>query len=442
MPVHKIKKYKIIKDENGNQIKVLKSKKQWDKETCKGTKLYYFEDRYDLPNGTRTKYISRNFEFEREAKNEETIFLNNPMEYIKLRSKKKKKILNTDINNVENKKNKSLHYVWTKLLEDSKNRESTLYSSESGYNCHIKNFFEKLNKNINLITKEDIKSWKSEMDQKKMDNGKNYKLSYKKKMFSILSTIFEYAFEEEYIETNILDRVKNFQEVDDEIKDNDIRYQTLEEFEQFVSVIDDKEILWKAFFEFTFWHGPREGEEQALIWKDLINKEPWLNVDKWEDVGILNNLKIKFFKTFSSKVRGGGHKITNTKNKKNATVPVASRCQKSLFYLYKHYYKLEGFSENWFIFGGPIHISMSTMRRRMNEYYNLMDAKYYSNNTKKVNRLTHHEFGRHSIATYLRNRGAKPEDVAEYLRDTVEVIEKTYYHSYTEERLNRIQKLL
>ena len=439
MPVHKYKKFKIIKDKDGNEIEVPKSKKQWDKETCKGTKIYYFENRYDLPNGERKKYISKSYKYEREAKDEENKFLDNPLEYIAKRKKKKFNYI-TNISNIEEKQNKTIQYIWEKMLNDSKKRESTLYSSESRYNCHIKEFFEKLNKPIDTITKDDIKQWKKEMENKKKPDGTNYEISYMQGIFSIVSTIFEYAFEEEYIENNILERVKNFKEVDDKIKDDNIRYQTLIEFQQFINVVDD--LLWKAFFDFTFWHGPREGEEQALVWEDLLNKQEWNNAESWEEVGVLNNLKVNFFKTFSSKVRGGGHKITNTKNKKNGIIPVAPKCQESIFYLYKFYSKLEGFNEKWYIFGGPIHISMSTMRRRMTYYYDLVDEKYYSNSNIKVNRLTHHEFGRHSIATYLRNNGAKPEDVAEYLRDSVEVIENTYYHSYSEERLNRIKNLL
>ena len=415
MPVHKIKNYKIVKDENGNKIQVLKSKEQWNKETCKGTKTYYFENRYTLANGERKKYVSKNFEKEREAKAEENIFLLDPLTYILAHKKGFKAIIETK------KKKYTIDEIWKYMLADAKNKESTLYSYENDYNNHIKNYFLELGKYIEDIEKQDIKNWMNYINIKRKINGKEYALSFKQKNFTILSLIFSYAFNEEYIENNIFLRIKNFECVNDKVNDDkNIRYQTLREYNDFISIVDV--LFWKAFFVFTFWHGPCEGEEQALKWKDIdfIKMEVTIN------------------KTLTTKVKGGGFKITNTKNRKNRTIPIAIQAQELLKELYNFYSKLDGFNDEWFVFGGIRFLPMTTMRRQLANFYDKLEQKKGS----VVNRLTHHEFGRHSIASYLRNNGAKAEDVAEFLGDTPEVIEKTYYHSYKNERLERIKKFL
>ena len=55
MAVLTVKKYKYIKDENGNKVKVEKTKEEWDRETKKSTAIYYFSERY-----TSLAYMKKN----------------------------------------------------------------------------------------------------------------------------------------------------------------------------------------------------------------------------------------------------------------------------------------------------------------------------------------------------------------------------------------------
>ena len=66
MAVLTVKKYKYIKDESGNKIKVEKTKEEWDRETKKSTAIYYFSERYEV-NGKRKQYKSSLYEKKRDA---------------------------------------------------------------------------------------------------------------------------------------------------------------------------------------------------------------------------------------------------------------------------------------------------------------------------------------------------------------------------------------
>ena len=65
-------------------------------------------------------------------------------------------------------------------------------------------------------------------------------------------------------------------------------------------------------------------------------------------------------------------------------------------------------------------------------------------------RLTHHEFGRHSHASYLLNEGLKKgipleeiySIIAQRLGDTIEVIKKTYAHLYEKESNDKAKNIL
>lgn len=415
MSIHKVKKYKIIKNDEDNKMQVQKTKEEWDKETCNGTKIYYFYSRYKNSEGKIKQFRSKLFELERDAKAEEALFLCDPINYIMGTKKGFKATIKTDI------KKHTIEEMWQIYLKNSKSKESTTYSYESNFNCHIKPYFNELGKYIEDITKQDIKNWKIYINTLTQPNGKKYTLSYKQKNYTILKNIFETAVDdEEFIEINVVDLVKNFEDTDEDVYDeNDIRYQTLSEYYEFIDCVDN--ILWKSFFSFTFWQGMREGEEQALTWNDIDLKKE----------------KVKINKTLTTKIRNGGYKITNTKNRKNRIIPIAPEAKKYLLELYSYYSSLEGFNENWFVFGGIRFLPMTTMRRQLKKYYDILEKK----KGKSINRLTHHEFGRHSCASYLKNNGADIDDVAEFLGDSPKTIEKTYYHSYKDLRMERIKKI-
>ena len=79
MAISQIKKYKIIKDENGKKIQVQKTKEEWNRETKNGTATWYFYSRYKINDQTK-QYKSGVFAYKRNAEEEESLFKVNPLE--------------------------------------------------------------------------------------------------------------------------------------------------------------------------------------------------------------------------------------------------------------------------------------------------------------------------------------------------------------------------
>ena len=108
-----------------------------------------------------------------------------------------------------------------------------------------------------------------------------------------------------YLSENVARIHGNIPNPKDEVVNDEeiIKCQTPDEFDRFISLVD--ETLWKALFTFLYWTGCRRGEVQALSWKDI-------NFEK-------NTIRIN--KTLSTKIKDGGYKITNTKNRKIELLP-------------------------------------------------------------------------------------------------------------------------
>lgn len=89
MAVFQVKKYKLIKDENGNKVQINKTKEEWNRETKNNTMTWYFSTRYKISDKTK-QYKSKLFSLKREAEEQERLFLNDPIDYIKEHSKRAK----------------------------------------------------------------------------------------------------------------------------------------------------------------------------------------------------------------------------------------------------------------------------------------------------------------------------------------------------------------
>lgn len=73
MAVFQVKKYKLIKDENGNKIQVSKPKEEWNRETKNNTMTWYFSTRYKIGDKTK-QYKSKLFALKRGRRTRTTIF--------------------------------------------------------------------------------------------------------------------------------------------------------------------------------------------------------------------------------------------------------------------------------------------------------------------------------------------------------------------------------
>lgn len=397
MAVIKVKDYKIV---NGKKVK--KDKKTLDRETCKGKKWWYFYVRYENALGEKIPYRSKQFATKKEAEEEERIFLSNV-------SNNSSSKLTLD----------ELFDEYEKYLSGKKNKDTSNYSDFLNYKNHIKPILGNIN--ISDITLQSIREFQHILDCKTYIKSKivhHYKHEFKTKIHSLLSCILDYAVSMGYIQENVAKRYGNFKTKNDEviIEEEKIKYQTPEEFENFISVISDLE--WKAFFSFLYWNGCRKGEQQAVT---------------WEDINFDTNM-IRINKTLVTKIKGGGWKITNTKNRRNRTIALLPQLRPILVDLYNKESNYINFDKKWFVFGGNKFIPSTTIDNKKTEYYDLVEKKYKHN----ILRLTSHQFGRHSHASLLISLGVRIENIAKRLGDTEEVIRKTYAHlfpSYNDEIL-------
>lgn len=430
MAVIQVKKYKKIKDKDGNEIIVPKTKEEWNRETRNGTMTWYFVDRYILDNKSK-QYKSKLFTFKREAEEQERLFLINPIEYIKTHSKRAKNKLEMKIKDLND--NDTLNYwfdryVEYKLLPNSNQKETTVYGRKKIWNKHFKDEIgDSTLKDINLSFTQKIHDTIS-----KLINPKTkalYSIETLNTYHSTLVDFYNFLFKRGKIDLNYAKVIGSFSNpaVNKNAK-KEIRYQTLEEFNLFMSVVDED--FWYIFFNFLFWHGPRKGEQRAIKIKRVV----------------LSYCSINFKETFTRN-KNGGEMIGPIKNGKERTIYLAEQSKTHIERLIKFYQQMEGYNDDWFLFGGPIKLSKQAIERKLNYYYDILEKRYPD---KKINRLTHHEFGRHSHASYLLEEGLKKglplEEIyaiiAQRLGDTIDVIKQTYAHLYEVENNDKAKYIL
>ena len=356
----------------------------------KDGRKWFFKIRYkDIDNKTQ-QYESKKYKLQREAEEAEAVFL------LKVKSLSRK----------------MFGTISQAYFEDmyKKRKESTVYCYENIFNKNIKPYFEQ--KEINSINLRDVNVWKEEMAKKGL------KTNYLNKLFTVLNSIMKFAEKNYGLKRNYVDIAGCFETPHDEIIDDTkkIRYITHEEFNKFISVIDDTTDI--ALFNTFYYTGMRKGEIQALSWKDINFEESEINVNK----------------TLSNKTKGRVYKLTSTKNNLNRKIKI-NKTLKEVLLQYKDYLKklYKDFSEEWFVFGIHKPMAENTIKRHKDKYFDLAEVK----------RITLHEF-RHSHVTLLINEYVKSSreknikiDTAKFflmmsnrMGHTIEVMTKTYMHLF------------
>lgn len=398
MPVYKIDKYKMI-----NGKKVLKSKEQWNKETCGGKKIWFFKCQYTNLLGEIKQKRSKQYATKDEASTEEAKFK-----------------LDTNNNNNSNVTIYDIYNAYFFLDDNILNRDSSIYTKESRSRLYILPFFKdkKTQKydDISKINVEKLKKWKIWLNnvdaeiRKYDENGEKIKiklsLQTKQSIFNTFSSLMTYATEKYNLEYNPLKLIENFKEKNDKVIDEEqIRYITNEEYKLFINEIDDYE--YKVIFHLLYEIGCRKGEMASLKWKNVNFK----------------NGKIKFNTTFS-RTRKGGLDIKNTKNNKIKYIDISNNLKEELKQLYNTVKEADDFNNEWFVFGGIRPISYSTLKRKKEDAFKRLQAK-------KINipEITIHEF-RHSSASYMISNNIPIEVIAYRLGDSPETIRKVYAHLF------------
>lgn len=362
-------------------------KSEWTKD---GRKYYFKIQYFDLFTQKIKPYKSKKFISKKEADNGEAKFIATHKGNIKIK----------------------FDTVAQLYLEEKYKirKESTGCSYEDDYNRHIKPYFGNLY--IDSINIHTINEWKLKIDI----NGR--KLKYLNGFYNIMKGIFDFAIKNFGLERNPVELSGRFERRQDEIiKDEEkIRYITYNQFQQFISTVDD--ITYKTLFIVFYFTGMRKGEIQALNWNDI---------DFENNIIIVN-------KTLSIKTKDEkGYKITATKNYKNRKVAMSKKLREQLMIYKNEIMKYSDFCEEWFVFGCTRFLPQTTIDRYKDHYFKLAN----------MTPITIHEF-RHShvsllINQYIENCSKNNQEidtayffimVANRIGDTTDTMTRVYLHLF------------
>lgn len=335
------------------------------KDEKRGT--YYFTVRVDTMDGTK-QVKRRGFRTQREARVAES------------------EVIADAARGMFEEDNATFGYVSKRYLEWYKRRRkaSSYKKIESIVRVNILPIFEK--KRLSDIRNRDITRFQDDLIDKK------YSVHHIKKVHQTLSTIFNFAIREEYTLRNPAKEVGN---IDDE-ETKHVNYWTLEEFKEFISVVDD--YLYKTLFMTLYYSGMRKGELSALTWKDINFDNNTISIDKTAyDTEITTPKTSSSIRTLElpKYVMGMLQQLKITKEPE----------QKLSYFVFGDYHD---------------HLPATTLDRKYDDYVKKTQLK----------KIRIHDF-RHSHASYLINKGAIPAVVAKRLgHKDIAMTLNTYSHLY------------
>ena len=233
-------------------------------------------------------------------------------------------------------------------------------------------------------------------------NTLTIKIETKNRYLGYLKEILEYARNNYEFDGKIITQITKIVDtsVSTQLSDAEINCWEYEEFNTFIQCVDDD--LYFKIFNFLFYTGVRKGEMLALNWNDINFNDKTLSINK----------------TLTVHLGLGTYQITTPKTKNS--IRIIDLDDNLCELLRKHYEsesKIYGFNKSMFIFGNIKPISATTLSRRLEHYISVSEVK----------KISPHGF-RHSDATMLLSNNISTRAVDDRLGDTVEVIEKTYYH--------------
>ena len=269
---------------------------------------------------------------------------------------------------------------------------------------------DRLNRTCRLLGDKKIGLIKRRTIQNYIDSlyAKNYSNSYVESIYYTITPVFAYAIKEGYIDTDPSKYVE-LRKDKDKI-DEELLYITSEQFNDFISVVDER--TYYALFSVLYYMGCRRGEALALTWNDI-------DFDKG---------MIRIYKSMSYALGKPTLTTPKTKNSyRNISMP------SNLIRLLKEYklycMKIYGFSDEMYVFGFDKPLATETLRRRLKKYIALANEKMPADH-EQIPDIHIHTF-RHSHASYLINNMSDQFtdfDIAKRLGDTVAMLHSTYAH--------------
>lgn len=283
------------------------------------------------------------------------------------------------------------------LSLNNQNKDSSIYTKIRVYDAYILPMLGQCR--IRELTRERLYRWQDAMwALGNPKTKKSYSSAYLEKVRGHLGAFLSWC-ESRYGYPNHLREVTKPKKRQ---RRTEMQIWTREEFERFISVVDNP--THHAIFTMLFYTGRRRGEVLALQYEDVQEDQ------------------IRFNKTYTRKtVDGSPYKITSSKNEKSGVTPICNTLKK----------ELSGYQgQRPFFFGGAHPIHENTLSHAFEAYIRRAGVK----------RIRMHDL-RHSFVSMLIHLGANFMVVADLIGDTVEQVTKTYGHVYESDKRNIIDML-
>ena len=231
--------------------------------------------------------------------------------------------------------------------------------------------------------------------------GLNFSTTYSNRIINLLKKIITYSNMYHNTSTDVLRFIEHIKAPDTLKKEMD--FYTYDEFNKFISVVDDPQ--YELFFKFLYYLGTRVGETTALKWTDID----------------FNKNEVSINKTLTTKIKGELYTISTPKTKNSIRIlPLPKSLSMSLKSRLEEVSKEDGFSMDWFVFGGLYPLRETTITAKKNKYCKLSNQK----------NIRLHDF-RHSCASFLINNNASIVLVSKYLgHSKISMTLDTYTHFY------------
>ena len=364
-----------------------KDKKKHTKDGRKWYYRVYYTDMY----GNRKQKESKLYKTKLDAKEAESEFL------IKIKT------------NDETDLNISFETVFYEWLQYKKQlvKHPTYYDISTNLKKHVLPVFKDFK--LHSIKANNLFLWKEKMEKESNISGEsiNTTISYFKEILEYARINYDFDIKVcNKLQKNKLSKRKDI------TNDSEWNYWTYEEFNRFIESVDEG--LDRTMYIFLYYTGLRIGEALSLKWKNL-------NLEK-KTLSVVDNL------TRSEK---GGFEITDPKTSNSIRV---IDLDDELVELLKEHYENEkqiyNFNNSMFVFGNIRYIPPTSFRRRL--YKNIEKS-----NIKKI---SPHGF-RHSHVSLLIHLGCDSREVAQRVGDTVQMVEKTYYHMFPEKKSHTVNVL-
>lgn len=252
---------------------------------------------------------------------------------------------------------------------------------------------------MDLMTSEDLQKYINRCDH---THAKNYV----SRIYNALSKAFKFGIQQDLIEKNPMNKVYKEARKDD--KKKEIEFFELEEFSNYLSVIEDQHD--RAMFCCLYFMGLRKGEMLALKWDDVDFRRKTINIGK----------------TTNTKIRSSGRLVSTPKTKNSYRIITMPDVLIEEMNAWKEIQtNFDGYTSDFFIFGDTKPLAAETLRQRHKRYTREAKVRGYD-----IPEITIHGF-RHSHASFLINNMSvnfTDFDIAKRLGDTVETLHETYFH--------------